>query len=72
LLDSLCCGKLSEAGRVDRGCWLGVVGEEMFGEDYQVFLPDGWPLGQMLVLECRDPAAGGKQVQPQTSILLKI
>lgn len=33
----------------------------MIGEDYQVFLSDGRALGQVLVLGCGDPTAGGKQ-----------
>lgn len=53
---------------MDRGCLLAVQGEGMFGEDYQVFLSDGRAVGQVLVLEHRDPAEGGKQ----GSILLKI
>ncbi len=53
---------------MDRGCLLAVQGEGMFGEDYQVFIPDGRAVGQVLVLGRRDPAAGGKQ----GSIALKI
>ncbi|XP_070704337.1 SRC kinase signaling inhibitor 1 [Pempheris klunzingeri] len=44
---------------MDRGCLLAVQGGEgMFGEDYQVFIPDGPAVGQVLVLGRRDPAAG--------------
>ncbi|CAB1453703.1 unnamed protein product [Pleuronectes platessa] len=34
-------------------------GEEMFDDDYQVFLPDGRAVGQVLVLGRGHPAAGG-------------
>lgn len=43
------------------GCLLAAQGKRMIGEDYQVFLSDGRAFGQMLVLDCRDPTAGGKQ-----------
>lgn len=52
---------------MDRGCLLAVQGEGMFGEDYQVFLSDGRPVGQVLVLGHSDPAAGGKQGVHPTS-----
>lgn len=45
----------------DRGCLLAVQGEGMIGEDYQVYISDGPALGQVLVLGCGDPTAGGKQ-----------
>lgn len=48
---------------MDRGCLLAVQGAGMFGEDYQVFTPDGRAVGQVLVLGPMDAAAGGKQGQ---------
>lgn len=70
-----CCAEPNKAVQVERmdgGCLLAVQGEGMFGEDYQVFISDGRAVGQVLVLGRRDPAAGGKRVQPQGSIPLKI
>ena len=61
-----------QVGLMDRGCLLAVQGEGMFGEDYQVFVSDGRAVGQVLLLESRDPAAGGKHVQPQRSISLEV
>lgn len=46
---------------MDRGCFLAAQDERMIGEDYQVFLSDGRAFGQVLVLGCSDPTAGGKQ-----------
>lgn len=40
-------------------------GEGMFGEDYQVFTPDGQAVGQVLVLGPMDAVGGGKRVQLQ-------
>jgi len=51
----------TQAERMDQGCLLGVQGEGIYGEDYQVFLPDGRAVGQVLVLGPLDPDAGGKQ-----------
>ncbi|KAJ4932195.1 hypothetical protein JOQ06_010620, partial [Pogonophryne albipinna] len=48
----------AQAERMDQGCLLGVQGEGMYGEDYQVFLPDGRAVGQVLVLGPLDPDAG--------------
>lgn len=57
---------------MDTGGFLGVQGEGMFGDDYQVFLPDGRPVGQVWVLGCSDGAAAGKAVQLQKSIIYGI
>lgn len=57
---------------MDTGGLLGVQGEDMFGGDYQVFLPDGRPVGQVWVLGCSDGAVAGKPVQLQESIIHKI
>lgn len=50
---------------MDRGCLLADQGEGMFGEDYQVFTPDGRAVGQVLVLGPMDAVGGGKRVQLQ-------
>jgi len=42
----------------------------MFGEDYQVFLPDGRAVGQVLVLGRGERAAGGKRGCPSHFIPL--
>lgn len=57
---------------MDRGCLLAVQGEGAFGEDYQVFVSDGRAVGQVWVLGCRDPAAGGKRIQALESIALEV
>lgn len=46
---------------MSRGSLLAAQGKRMIGEDYQVFISDGQAFGQMLVLGCRDPTAGGKR-----------
>ncbi|XP_026020211.1 SRC kinase signaling inhibitor 1 isoform X6 [Astatotilapia calliptera] len=43
---------------MDRGCLLADQGEGMFGEDYQVFTPDGRAVGQVLVLGPMDAVGG--------------
>lgn len=57
---------------MERGCLLAAQGEGVFGEDYQVFVSDGRAMGQVWVLGRREPAAGGKRVQPQGSVSLEI
>lgn len=45
---------------MDAGCLLAAQGEELTDEDYQMFLSDSSPLGQVWVLGCGDPEAEGK------------
>lgn len=47
---------------------MAVQGEGMIGEDYQVYISDGPPFGQVLVLGCGDLTAGGKQKQSHLKI----